>query len=135
MVSGQANTRRSAAEPGSSCSCESGGGFEGDPVAQRFELADVVAFLAVLAQASVVEVRAQVLEMDIRVGQHVPDDDQDRAADRDKGFRSVNTNSWPGPTPAARRPRRSRSRDSCWAYHGPASSTISLSSRRRGMPV
>jgi hypothetical protein len=52
--------------------------------------------------------------------------------------RSVNGRSWLGPAPSARcrsRPRRSRSRDSCWAVHGSASSAISLASRRRGMPV
>jgi hypothetical protein len=36
----------------------SGGGFEGDLVAQCFELADVVAFLAVRADAVVIEVGA-----------------------------------------------------------------------------
>jgi hypothetical protein len=37
--------------------------LEGDCVAEGFELADVVAFLAVWADAGVVEVRAQVVEV------------------------------------------------------------------------
>src|SRR5213076_3214569 len=52
--------------------------------------------------------------------------------------RSVKVSSWLGPAPAARsrsRPRRSRSRDSCWPVHGSASSTISLASRLRAIPV
>lgn len=40
----------------------SGGGFEGDLVAQRFELVDVVTFFAFRADAVVVEVGTQVVE-------------------------------------------------------------------------
>src|SRR5262249_50311718 len=46
--------------------------------------------------------------------------------------------SWPGPAPSARirsRPRRSRSRDSCCASHAGASSSISLPSLQREIPV
>ncbi|MER7127312.1 hypothetical protein, partial [Micrococcus luteus] len=60
-------------------------GFEGDAVAEGFELADVVAFLAVGVGAPGVEVGAQVNEVRLGVGQQVPDDDQDGAADRDQG--------------------------------------------------
>ena len=37
-------------------------------------------------RAVVVEVRAEVVEARVGVGQQVPDDDQDRAADRDDGL-------------------------------------------------
>ncbi len=46
-----------------------GGGFEGDLVAQCFELADVVAFLAVRAEAVVIEVGPEVVEMRLGVGE------------------------------------------------------------------
>ena len=53
--------------------------------------------------------------------------------------RSANGSSRPGPAPSARSrsrpPRRSRSRDSCCAIRGPASSLMSLPSGRRGRPV
>ena len=61
-------------------------GSKGDLVAEGFELADVVALLALGADAGVVEVRAEVVEADFGVGQQVPDDDQDRAVDRDDGL-------------------------------------------------
>src|SRR5918994_4668208 len=64
----------------------SGGGFEGDLVAQGLELADVVALGAVGVDAGVVEAGAEVTEAGVRVGQQVPDDDQDGPADRDDGL-------------------------------------------------
>jgi hypothetical protein len=42
------------------CQRWSGGGFEGDFVAEGFELADVVAHLAAVADAGVVEVGAKI---------------------------------------------------------------------------
>src|SRR5215218_6403603 len=64
------NTRRSAAEPGLSSwvRAVSGGGFEGDLVAEGLELADVVAPGALSVDAGVVEAGAQVLEPCGRVG-------------------------------------------------------------------
>jgi hypothetical protein len=41
------------------------------------------AFLAVWADAGVVVVGAEVVEVGVGVGEQVPDDDQDGAADRD----------------------------------------------------
>src|SRR5919106_2276984 len=81
------STRRSAAQPGPSSwmHTDSGGGFEGDLVAECFELADVVALGAFRSDAGVVEAGAQVVEPCGRVGQQVPDDDQDGSADRDDG--------------------------------------------------
>src|SRR5215211_5204996 len=78
------NTRWSAAEPGLSSSVRavSGGGFEGDLVAEGLQLADVVAPGALSVDAGVVEAGAQVLEPCGRVGQQMPDDDQDGPADR-----------------------------------------------------
>jgi hypothetical protein len=61
----------------------SGSGFEGDLVAEGFELADVVAPGAVGVDTGVVEVRAEVTAVGVGVGQQVPDDDQDGPADRD----------------------------------------------------
>jgi len=61
----------------------SGGGFEGDFVAEGFELADVVALGAVGVDAGVVEAGAEVVVAQVGVGQQVPDDDQDGPADRD----------------------------------------------------
>src|SRR5215218_3364404 len=76
------------AEPGPSSAdgWRSGGGLQGDRVAQRLQLADVVALAAVGVDAGVVEARAQIVEAGIRVRQQVPDDDQDGAADRDDGL-------------------------------------------------
>ena len=53
--------------PGSGC------GFEGDAVAECFELADVVAFLCVGVD---VVVGAEVMEPGVGVGEEVPDDHQ-----------------------------------------------------------
>src|SRR5215218_7499654 len=73
------STRRSAAEPGPSSwvRAVSGGGFEGDGVAEGLQLADVIAPGALGVDAGVVEAGAQVLEPCGRVGQQLPDDDQD----------------------------------------------------------
>ena len=49
-------------------------------------MADVVALLAVGVDAGVVEVGAEVVEAGVGVGEQVPDDDQDGAADRDDGL-------------------------------------------------
>lgn len=58
-------------------------------------MADVVAFLAFRADAVVVEVGAEVVEAGVGVRQQVPDDDQDRAADRDDGlFLALLTDPW-----------------------------------------
>ena len=43
-----------------------GGGFEGDAVAERFELADVVALLGVGVDVAVVVVGAEVVEVGCR---------------------------------------------------------------------
>ena len=64
---------------------ESGGWFEGDAVAQGFELADVLTLPGRGRPARVVEVRAEVGEPGLRVGQQVPGDDQQGVADRDQG--------------------------------------------------
>ena len=64
---------------------QSGGGFEGDLVAECFELSDVVTFLAFRAGAVVVEIGTQVVEAGLGVGEQVPDDDQDGAAESDDG--------------------------------------------------
>ena len=64
----------------------SGGGFEGDLVAEGLQLVDVVALGAVGVDAAVVEAGAEVTEADVGVGQQVPDDDQDGPADRDDRF-------------------------------------------------
>src|SRR4029450_11597265 len=60
----------------------SGGGFEGDLVAEGFELADVVALGAVGVDAGVVEAGAEVTEAGLGVDQQVPDNDQDGPAYR-----------------------------------------------------
>src|SRR5512132_1011534 len=82
------STRRSAAEPGpgGSMGARSGGGFQGDLVAEGLQLAEVVAPGALRVDPGVVEAGAQIVEASGRVGQQVPDDDQDRAADRDDGL-------------------------------------------------
>jgi hypothetical protein len=81
---------RQAAAPGGAGSRRrgwgrSGGGLQGDLVAQRLQLADVVALAALGVDAALVEARAQIVEAGGRVGQQVPDDDQDGAADRHDG--------------------------------------------------
>jgi hypothetical protein len=63
----------------------SGGGFAGDLVAQCFELADVVTFLAFWADVIVVEIGAYVMETGLEIGQQVPDNDQDGATEGDDG--------------------------------------------------
>ncbi len=60
--------------------------MQGDLIAERFELADVVALAAFSVDAGVVEAGSQVVEADLGLGQQVPDDDQDGAADRDDGL-------------------------------------------------
>jgi hypothetical protein len=50
--------------------------LQGGLVAQGFELVDVVAGLPFGVEVGLVPVAAQVVE-DLRVGQQVPDDDQD----------------------------------------------------------
>src|SRR5215207_1265487 len=81
------STRRGAAESGSRSGrwCRSGGGLQGDGVAEGFELADVVALGALGVDAGVVEASTEVVVAQVGVGQQVPDDDQDGAADRDDG--------------------------------------------------
>jgi hypothetical protein len=68
---GGGSTRRSAAEPGPGrvCGAGLGGGLQGDGVAERFELADVVALGALGVDAGVVEAGAQVLEPGVGVGE------------------------------------------------------------------
>jgi hypothetical protein len=87
-VSGQATApgvaQRSRVQPNGAG--WSGGGFEGDSIAEGVELADVVTDLAFAVGVAGVEVRAQVVEAGVRVGQQVPDDDQDGAAEGDDGF-------------------------------------------------
>src|SRR6266542_1362007 len=68
------------------CGRGGGSGGEGDRLARELlELADQVVFLAVPAAAGLVEVGAQVAVAGFGVGQQVPDDGQDRVADRDQG--------------------------------------------------
>jgi hypothetical protein len=62
------------------------GGFEGDLVAESFELADVVALGAFGSESDVVEVRCEVVEVGFVLGQDTPDDDQHGSADRDDGL-------------------------------------------------
>src|SRR6266705_116475 len=64
----------------------SGGRGQGDVVAERLELADVVAGLAVVVDAAGVVVGAEVVEAGGGVGQQVPDDDQDAAGDGGQGL-------------------------------------------------
>jgi hypothetical protein len=63
-----------------------GGFLDGDAEAQGLQLADVVADLAVAADAVVVAVRSEVVEPGGRVGEQVEDDDEDRAGDRGQGL-------------------------------------------------
>jgi hypothetical protein len=65
---------------------ELGGGFEGDPVAHGGQLGDVVAQPSFDGDAVGVIVGAKIAEAGGRVGQQVPDDDQDGAGDREQGF-------------------------------------------------
>src|SRR6266508_2351416 len=66
--------------------CLLGGGFQSDLVAEGFELADVVALGTLRVGPGVVEASAQVVVAQVGVGQQVPDDDQNGAADRDDGL-------------------------------------------------
>jgi len=63
-----------------------GGGFEGDPVAHRGELGDVVAQLPFGVDALGVVVGSEVAEAGFGVCEQVPDDDQDGAGDRDQSL-------------------------------------------------
>jgi YD repeat-containing protein len=63
----------------------SGGGVEGDVVAQCLQLADMVADTALGVGAGVVVARPKVGVVDVLVAEQVPDDDQDGAAHRDDG--------------------------------------------------
>ena len=84
-VSGQADGPRGAVVRGGAAGWL-GGRFEGDFVSEGFELMDVVAFFAFRAGSAVVEARAEVVEAGGGIGQQVPADDQDGAADRDDGL-------------------------------------------------
>src|SRR6266508_648073 len=64
----------------------SGGGGEGDLVAEGSELVDEVAGFAVFVDAVVVVVGAEVDEASGGVGEQVPDDDEDGAGDGDEGL-------------------------------------------------
>lgn len=59
----------------------SGGRFDGDAVAQGFELADVVAFFGCGVDEAVVVVGAEILEVGLGTGEDVPDHDGQRAPD------------------------------------------------------
>src|SRR5258705_2119153 len=64
----------------------SGGGFEGDSVAQGGELGDVVAHAAFDVDAAGVVVGSEIMEPGEGVSEQVADDDQDGAGDRDQGL-------------------------------------------------
>src|SRR5512142_1812860 len=64
----------------------SGGLGEGDGVAEGFELADVVAGLAVVVDAAGVVAGAEVVVAGGGVGEQVPDDDHDGAGDGNQGL-------------------------------------------------
>ena len=64
----------------------SGSRYEGNPVAQGLQLADVVALGALGVDVGVVKAGAQVVVAQVGVGQQVPDDDQDGAAHRHDRF-------------------------------------------------
>ena len=53
-----------------------GGGFEGDVVAERFKLSDVVASFGLGVDVAVVVVGAEVVEVGVWVGEEMPDDHQ-----------------------------------------------------------
>ena len=104
------STRRSAAEPGPSSRSvrRSGGGLQGDSVAECFELAEVVALLALSVDAGVVEAGAKIMEAGGGVGQQMPDDDQNGAADRDDGSLGAAPPGDPGADPRRRSALRQR---------------------------
>ena len=86
--SGAPASRRSVRRPGYVARLsirKLAGGFEGDPVAHGGELGDVVAQSFVGGDSVGVVVGAEVAETGGRVGQQVPDDDQDGTGDRDEG--------------------------------------------------
>ena len=60
-------------------------GSEGDGVAEGLQLADVVAFLGVRVEVFGEVVASEISEPGVVGSEEVPDDDQDRAPDRDKG--------------------------------------------------
>src|SRR5882757_2263084 len=62
----------------------SGGGFEGDSVAQGGELGDVVAHAAFDVDAAGVVVGSEVVESGERIRQQLPDDHQNGAGDRNE---------------------------------------------------
>ncbi len=83
-------TRQAAVPGGAQRSREefdagSGGGFEGDVVAEGFEASDVAAFLRGGRDAAVVVISAEVLKPGVRVGQQMPDDHEDGPSDGDGG--------------------------------------------------
>lgn len=83
----QPDVRQLPAEPGRvERSWRSGGGLEGDVVAEGLECADVVAGGSLGAQAGVVEVGSEVVEAGPGFGEQVPDDDQDGPSDGDDGL-------------------------------------------------
>src|SRR5512132_4286353 len=87
MTSGEAGGSRPwpVIGEGSRGCCWSGGGLEGDLVAERLELVHQVAGLAVAVDAAGVVVGAEVVETGGGIGQQVPDDHQDGAGHRDQG--------------------------------------------------
>lgn len=64
---------------------DSGGGFGSDLVTERFEFADVVAFLTFWVGAGVVVAGAEVVEPGGVFAEQMPDDDQDGTSNRDAG--------------------------------------------------
>ena len=64
----------------------SGFGFEGDCVAEGFELTDVIAFGPFGAHPCVADPGAEVNELGFGVGQQVPENGQDESANGDYGF-------------------------------------------------
>src|SRR5688572_5985573 len=83
MVTGQAAASGGVQRSRKCGLAGSGGGFEGDPVAEGFELADVVAFPGIGVDVSGEVVGAEVGEAGVGISEQVPDDDQNGAADRD----------------------------------------------------
>ena len=81
----------------------SGGGLEGDGVAEGFELADVVALAAFGVDAGGVVAGSEVVEAGVGVGEQVPGDDQDGAAEGDDGAFGAAA---PGDAPVLARPRK-----------------------------
>ena len=82
--------------PGRTKVHSSRGRVEGDGIAEGFQVVDVGADGALGAATDVVEVRAEVDEGDRGVGEQVPDDGQDGAADGDDGLLLA---SWAGDPP------------------------------------